>query len=129
MKWGPVLSNTYDLMKAASPSASGLGCRWMQHMASDSYYVNLIQLPPITLSAADADLAREIYNAYGDHDPWELSELTHRFPEWRNPGPSSRPISLDDILRALGKGDEEREEILSLQRTDSLLAAYSRNAG
>ena len=42
-----------------------------------------------------------------------LVDETHKFPEWRDPHGSSLPISVGDILRALGESEEEVKAVVA----------------
>jgi hypothetical protein len=56
---------------------------------------------------------QELAEKYADLDEWDLVRLTHEFPEWQknNPGTSSRPISLVDMLEAVGQGEAANDII------------------
>lgn len=49
----------------------------------------------------------EIFRQYGQLTRWELVDLTHKLPEWKNPQGSAIPIQYRDILNAGGKTDLE----------------------
>jgi hypothetical protein len=57
------------------------------------------------LSRYEIATLQEAARRHARDDEWELSRLTHEFPEWKknNPGTSSRPIPLADILEAVGR--------------------------
>ena len=60
---------------------------------------------------------------YGKMNRWDLVNLSHQFPEWRNPEGSALPISYEDILRA---GNKSEEDIAATEaELDSLAAAES----
>ncbi|MEQ8820214.1 MAG: Panacea domain-containing protein [Sumerlaeia bacterium] len=123
MRWGPVLSKVYDLMKVDEPLASGVGAYWLDHIENSQTMAILKSTPATTLSRADQRIVEEIVEKFGPvEDPFVLSDLTHTFPEWQDPGSSSRPISMRAILEVQGFDDEEIEELLSLQRTDGLIS-------
>ncbi len=59
------------------------------------------------LSEAQVELAKEVFDEYRDKEPMELSQLTHDFPEWQDPGESCLPISYELLLSKLKKDAEE----------------------
>ncbi|SRR5579883_197874 len=115
MKYGPVLSNVYDLIK-------GLGDEsdrdiWSKYIKTlhDDYKVFLKGDPGINnLCRAELKIIHEVYEKVGHLDDFELAEKTHKeFPEWQNPLPNAKvlPIHVEEILKNVGKSDEEIEEI------------------
>lgn len=117
MQHGPVLSRTYDTMKNETSDAT----EWNQFIGRDGYTLELQKDPGNSkLSRFEIELLQRIADDHCDIDDWQLVELTHQFPEWirNNPGESSKAISLDDILDALGlkASSEEIHQHLKLGR-------------
>ena len=57
----------------------------------------------------------------------KLIRLTHNkkfFPEWEDPGDSSFPLSLHDVLKSVGREEEEIKEILEEERIFESEAEY-----
>ena len=114
LSYGPILQNTLDRINDAhllpgsisSPWRDVISPRDQQHMVSlrneGEHARNL-------LSEADEKLIHETYTKYGEVDRWKLVEVTHRLPEWQDPGSSRLPIHIMDIL--LGEGVEESEAL------------------
>ena len=98
MKKGPVLSTTYDLIKQNDGSTY-----WSRHIRTKGYDA-LLESDPGTdnLSRAEEHIIEAVFAQYGHVDKWDLVELTHDFPEWKNPGNSSCPISYETVLRLAG---------------------------
>lgn len=97
MPLGPVLSNTYDLIKAGS----GQPTYWSRHIQKKSKNVILLCDPGSDdLSDAEEDIITETFKKFGAMNRWDVVELTHTFPEWADPDGSSFPISLDRMLDA-----------------------------
>jgi hypothetical protein len=48
---------------------------------------------------------------HGHKNRWRLVEELHQVPEWRDPDGSMIPISIRDILTAVGKTPDEISEI------------------
>ena len=113
MKHGPVVSNTYDLMI----SDDGQHEYWSQFITPPlgEYEVALKSeaIPEGYLSRAEMKLLAEIYGKFGSWNKWRLRDYTHTLPEWKNPGHSSIPISVRDILKAQGNSDSEIGDVLS----------------
>jgi uncharacterized phage-associated protein len=130
MKLGPVTSNIYDRIKASlNPNAHPTF--WWAHIqrTADAYTVAL-QVDPgnSELSRAEEKLIEEVFAADGQKDPFALADECHRdFPEWDDPGESSSPIDISDIIAALGLSEDEAAQIESLidkQRAAFSLVAY-----
>lgn len=53
---------------------------------------------------------------------WDLVDLTHRLPEYKDPEGSTKPLNYYDVLIALEYGDEEARE-LQAEIDDHILLA------
>ena len=128
MKRGPVLSTTLDIIKSPpEPESHMPGVSWNEHICREGYDVVLQSEPRSVLSPADVAISDEVFAQYGAIDQWELADLTHTLPEWRDPGNGALPLEYEDILAALGVKREIAEETLSRLRTQALLEDYARN--
>jgi len=111
MDHGPVLSQTYNMIR------DGGSRFWSEHISApfDQYEIRLCtEKPEIQkLSPAEEKLLNEIFDRYGKMNRWDLVDETHKFPEWHDPHGSSIPISVRDILRALGESEEEINAIVA----------------
>lgn len=110
MEYGPVLSNTYNLIKGQMD-----GAFWRSHISPRvNNQVRLLKgTSTDSLSRAEERLLDEVFAEFGDIEPFELSKMTHeQFPEWQDPGKSSIPISPREILEAQNVPDNEIREIL-----------------
>ncbi|MCL1908866.1 MAG: Panacea domain-containing protein [Holophagaceae bacterium] len=118
MDRGPVLSKTYNLMKGKTKSDD-----WSSYLSpiKDNEISLVAELGALVgvnflklgkLSKTDIKVLDEIYSKYEDKDQFDLSELTHDFPEWQDPHGSSIPIQLRTILKAVGKEPELIEQIV-----------------
>jgi uncharacterized phage-associated protein len=108
MKLGPVLSETLRLIKRQCPSDGP----WEQTVGRDDYDARLLATPDEgPLSTAELELLDRVWRLYSTLDQFDLSRLSHQaFPEWTDPGDSAKEITPEEILRAVGKTDEEIEE-------------------
>lgn len=107
MDKGPVLSHVLDrITEGPSPSESSA---WAEHIAPGANYeVTLVREPGGEfLSEAEDELLDEIYRSHGYLSRWQIVDLVHRLPEWRDPKGGAIPISYADILRALNKSAED----------------------
>jgi hypothetical protein len=65
------------------------------------YTVRFSGVPDISaLSEAEAALIDEIFAQHRNKTEDQLVELTHKLPEWSDPGKTPAPISFETILRA-----------------------------
>lgn len=117
MKLGPVTSQIYDRIKtSANPSAHPTF--WTAHIqrSADPHEVVLGRDPGNSeLSRVEENLIAEIFAADGAKDGCELAGECHRdFPEWNDPGGTSSPIDISDIVAALGLSEEEAAHVATL---------------
>ncbi len=114
MKYGPVLSNVYDLIKGkASEADNNVWAEYISNNLKD-HEVQLKTDPGVNhLCRAELKIINEVYQAVGHLDRFDLAEKTHQdFPEWTNPFPAkSQPIQIEEILKQVGKNDDEIQEI------------------
>ncbi len=112
MKHGPIVSTIYNLIKKPEKGA----VIWSQYISAPmgNKEVKLLKPAPTTkLSRAEENLMREIFAQYGDWNRYKLRDyVLHKLPEWKNPGDTSIPISVADILEA---GGEKEAEIKAIQ--------------
>lgn len=105
MKRGPVLTRTYNIIKEEDSDSQV----WSQYIAKKGYDIQLIDNPGFgKLSKYEIELLQTICEENRELDEWAMVEKTHGFQEWQknDPGESSKPIPLSDVLVALGKQDE-----------------------
>ena len=113
MKHGPVLSKTYDLMGGMVQDHAGI---W-NAMISDQndHKISIADACEVSydaLSEAEMEIADQVFGEYGHIPRFELVEITHSFPEWRDPGCSSAPIFHEDILKGADFNDDQISAIL-----------------
>jgi uncharacterized phage-associated protein len=127
MKNGPVLVRVYDATKGkyvAMPS-------WEEFVSNPSSddrnkRVALRREPPAEgrLSDYEISVLRDVHSEHGHTDKWDLSELTHELPEYRDPGDSRLPIDPRTILESAGKTKEEIDWIDELARSSRAMAHH-----
>ena len=104
MKLGPVLSTVFDRVREGE---------WGGRIRKSGYYVELIG-PEFTgpLSEAEIGILDEVTQTFRTLDHWKLSDLSHDLPEWKEtPNKTSGDISVESLLRTLGKKSSEIREI------------------
>lgn len=110
MPHGPVLSMMLDCVNAGDemPNSS-----WASAISPpQGYEVELLTDPGRDeLSVFEVGLIEGIDHSYGHLTQWQLRELTHALPEYRDPEGSSLPIAPEEILRAEGKSPEQIEQM------------------
>jgi len=129
MKKGPVLARIYDATKGKyveMPSWSRFVSRPMPDDPAKK--VRLLNKPTSDsrLSNYERAVLKDIHGQYGHVDKWELSELTHELPEYRDPGESRLPIDPRVILKSAGKTDDEIAWVDELARTSRAVASLRR---
>ena len=129
MKHGPVPIQTYRLIhQEDDPARHPVWNQYIENQAD--YCLGLKKEMGIKhLSAAEREIAEDVWKQYGHLPPWgpnSIVERTHRLPEWANPaenphGPQATPIPVQRILLALKKSDEDIQALLELEQTDAWL--------
>ena len=127
MKLGPVTSNIYNLVKS-SGTKEGHPSFWKDHIKRRDDDVMLISNPGVSeLSPMEESLAKEIFDVDGAKDRFALAEACHaEFPEWKDPGASSVPIRIVDILDAVDTSEDDVShamDAISIQKALALLTA------
>ena len=117
MDHGPVLSQTYNLVKDGSRV-------WSRHIsAPQGWDIRLLEekMEPQALSPAEEKLLDEIFAQHGNKTRWDIVDELHELPEWQDPHGSSIPISREAILTALGESPEDIQAILAeLEREEQI---------
>lgn len=126
MKYGPVLSKVYDLIKD-KPVGNTLQL-WKEFISLPQgykdYYISLKKDPgKDELCEEEEEILREVYISFGHLNPFTVAEWTHGLPEWQRPEPitSAIPIIIEDILHNVGKSDSEIAEIRELTLQEAYL--------
>jgi uncharacterized phage-associated protein len=127
MDQGPVLSETYDLIKdrPGNPRAVDAWQRYVQN--GPRIWVQAAQPSPKPgspqerqiydrLSRHDLAVLEEVERRYGGLSADRLSDITHELPEWVDPHGSSLPIDPVTILEAEHVEGPRIEEIAATAR-------------
>lgn len=124
MEHGPVHSVLYDLVKGSQLAEQA---RWSQFFATDGMQLRMLRDPGADrLSAYQLETIRRTVAAHADKSWGELVDFTHTLPEWQknDPGRSSRPLPVEDILEAVGRGDEAHEILRVAQEEEERTALF-----
>ena len=118
MKHGPVNSMTYRYVNGeAGPDPEG----WKSFVSDrESHEIGLSRPVGLSdldlLSAGEQDVIASVWQRFGNMGTWDLVRWTHdsrNIPEWSDPGDTSRPIPVAEIMKAVGLTQiEEMTEVL-----------------
>lgn len=111
MPSGPVLSKTLKLIKNSGTQNDGQF--WNGFITRQKFNVSLRGDPGVDeLSKREIELIDKIYNQYNKYTYGIMIDITHSIcPEWKSPGHSYEPITINDILKELNVEDEEIKRI------------------
>lgn len=104
LKYGPVLSNTLNIINDIPNGNS-----WSEYI-NISNYKKIRLIKPFDegrLSKRDKYFIQLISDKYKKYTTPQLVEYTHTLPEWKEPKDTNYKIRFADIMKALGKSDEE----------------------
>lgn len=112
MDHGPLHSRVLDLINGADMAEP----KFSAHFFRLGYLVEMTEDPGVGhLSAYEVEKLQEVCERYAAVNDWTLAqEITHGFKEWsdRYRKGTSTPIPLEDIIEAVGRG-EDKEAILA----------------
>lgn len=128
LPYGPVLSHVLDLIRNGPTNEED--APWFEAVSPPCGYrvKALANCGEDELSGAECQILDEVFAEYGRKDWKELSNLTHKLPEYVDPKGSCIPISPEQILKLEGKSQNTieriRNEISSYEVLDRELSAY-----
>lgn len=108
MERGPVLEEVYDLIRGQHREMP----QWDSFFRKERYDLLELCEPDVgKLSKYEINKLQEVAKKHEDKDEWALVQYTHDLPEWKqnDPGTSSKPISLANILEAVGRAADIEE--------------------
>jgi len=114
---GPILSGLYDFIKGEYGDRADQA-QWNAFFMRDGYDLIAIhksELPKDELSPREMEIIDSTEKKYRGWDYRKLIELLHdksKYPEWEDPGETSLPLSLENVLRALGRSEEQIKTLL-----------------
>ncbi|MDR1007064.1 MAG: SocA family protein [Campylobacteraceae bacterium] len=112
---GPVLSATKNLLddlKSDDIDESNPLKDFLQFIKNPKYnriYDIVLEKAPEydLLSEKDKEYIEKISKQFKNYSAKDIEQYTHRLPEWIDPNGSNVKIRFQDIMRALGKSEEE----------------------
>jgi uncharacterized phage-associated protein len=125
MKLGPVLSQTLDLMSGyIDGKAQDEWDEWIS--AKEGHCVSLQEEKKKSdldeFARAEIAVMDDVFNEFGNCSRWDLINYTHdNYKEWADPGDGRLPITLWDILEALGKPEGEIAAIVRKRERENRL--------
>ena len=116
MKYGPVLSNTYDLIKGTASNRGHLSAWNKFFKVVDSIQLRMVHDPGTDhLSDYDVRTLKNTASEFEDVEDDDLSELTHSFKEYLRHWDgkhNSESIPEGDLLQGIGYTTAEVQEIV-----------------
>ena len=112
LPWGPVVGHTLEAVRNNVFEA------WTQHITTNRARkrCTLVEdAPPSALSRAEVQTLETVWSSFGHMDSQALMRYTHDLPEYTDTE-SRVEIRLEDLARAVGKTEEEIDEILARER-------------
>lgn len=127
MERGPVLSGVYNLIRGEHIAARV----WDEFIERDEYNIRLTKRPDVEkLSRFEIETLQRVLDEFRSCDEWDMVRHTHELEEWKrnDPGSSSKPIPLRDILDAVGLGDRADEIINEAAKQTEFDAFFAKHA-
>jgi uncharacterized phage-associated protein len=124
MKYGPIHSEVYDLIKGSH----GDQPIWSKFFENEGYHLKLISIPRVkALSRFEVGILNDISDKFMGMDDWDVAEETHNFEEYKKNyvEDTSSPISLEQIVKGVGRGkdlDTIREDAQEKTYLDNLFS-------
>lgn len=124
MPLGPVVSQTYDMIKSKHYPY------WSKHITYPSHYEVQIKegLPELgKLSKAETELIDNLSTEHKNRNQYELKDYCHdECGEWEEIESGSKPIHIETILKEGNKTDEDikriKHEVTSLNYVNEMLS-------
>jgi uncharacterized phage-associated protein len=125
MNKGPVLSNLLNLITGEGGAFTPRAGIWDRFIKKTSEVDVALQDDPGAgnLSESETALLDEVSDACEGMSKWDLVELTHGLPEWKNPNGSRLQIPVEEILRQVGKSEEQIDRIRAEAAEDYFLGS------
>lgn len=119
MDHGPILSQTYDVLRGMSLDSPA----WERFIVQEGPRDHVLACDPGVGKLSRYEVAKltDVCQRHWFMNDYDIAEVTHLFPEWEKNKPakgSSRPIPLVDLLEAIG-----RKELLGRMSEDAKASA------
>lgn len=122
LPWGPVVGLTLDAVRNDAFD------NWSKHIATNRTRktCSLVEdAPAAELSRAEVQTLELVWNNYGQLDSQALMRYTHDLPEYTDTE-SRVEIRLEDLARAVGKTEDEIDEILARERESNSIQRFKK---
>jgi len=120
---GPVDSKTLDLVKGTGQRSREDRRKWSSYIRTEDMDVVLVRDPGTkSLSPYEVRKLEDVCRRYERSDRYGVRDVTHDFEEWQKNHiqGTSRPIPLEDILRAVGRADDVDEIVAMAEEMNAL---------
>jgi uncharacterized phage-associated protein len=135
MNYGPVPSTIMDIAKAnVSHTYKAYASRYIKATDTGRQIESISSVDNSYFSDSDIEALDFAWDNFGHHDKWDLSDFTHRYPEWKkhkealDSGSKVEKINLKDFFEDpegnVNKCYELDEEERSLRREQLDESAY-----
>jgi len=131
MKYGPIHSEVYDLIKGGHSDQA----EWSKHFANDAHLIVMRGDPGIcALSRFEIGILNEVCEQFMGFDDWDVADATHDFSEYKKTyrAGTSTTIPPEQMIQAVGLG-KKKDAILrdaeEKEQIDRLFANFSRLTG
>ncbi|WP_167492289.1 Panacea domain-containing protein [Leptospira dzoumogneensis] len=128
LPYGPIVSKTYNNIKKNVELPS----LFNDYLIREDRWIQLKKEKAIKkLSEAEIEILDEVFHKYIHYTVAQLIDYCHNsslVPEWRDPGSSSIPIDIEDLLVFLNKTQDEiksiKESLKEHNEITSFLSKY-----
>lgn len=109
MQYGPVLSTIYDLTKGDCPFFHEHWSKFLSDSEEETHLIFLKNDPGTRLlTKSEMAVLESVHAQFKDYTWRQLRDFSHQMKEYdATVGSGSRPIAVEDILKALEKSDAE----------------------
>jgi len=125
LPWGPVVGRTLDAVRNDTNE------EWSEYIATNRNLKRCTLVkdaPPSALSRAELQTLETVWANFGHMDSQALMRYTHDLPEYTDTE-SRVEIRLEDLARAVGKTEEEIDEILARERELNTVQRFKKEIG
>lgn len=104
MRHGPVASASRDILESNRMGVSDEALDYSSQFISPSQ-MSFRSIAPVNekvFSLTDIVCIKKVYSAFGSMDKYSIRDLTHLFPEWKNPeeqGRKAMPMEYEDFFK------------------------------
>lgn len=129
MKHGPVLSGVLECINGFQYTSDGGWEHWVSDRENHLVRLNrsFDRDDLDELSDAEMEVLQSVWKQFGSMSGWTLRQYTHdHCTEWHDPNGSSKSITYQEVLIALGKSDDVakdlQDNVLANKKIDRLFA-------